>query len=270
MCEVRRGPIQSMRHVLPALLLASGCVLFPALDYQSSTPVDGGAGDVFVAEAGDVSVPDAGADAGHWTFMDDFNRANAPALGNGWVEKQPVFWIVNNQAAVVTAGSDYRDSIAYRPPMENVTDVTASVELRYGTSAGGYPQLHVRVQTASVVSTGVLDDYLLFPASGGTTDMVIARNRGNATFTMLTSYKLTTPLDTAHMYRLTLSAIGVSPVALTATVERLDVSTWTSLGTATVQDSDPERVTGPGSVGFSAGSEPKGQFVYDNFKVTGR
>ncbi len=265
---MRLGLVFAVACVLPACALLTNLNDLGATD--AAAPDVGTTTDAAADVSADVtSAPDAG-DAG-WSFLDDFNRADAGTLGNNWVTKQPAFTLASNAAMRVNATSyDYRDLMVYRPASEDVADVQASFELHYGSAAQGWPQIHVRIQSATAGLSNTLDDYLLFPQSGGTTSMIIARNNGTANYTTLATFSLGSPLDTTHTFRFTLAAKGTSPVVLTGSVERLDGSSWTLLGTSTVQDSDASRIATPGSFGFSGGSsDTTGQYSYDNFTAHG-
>ncbi len=258
-----------------SVLAMSGVAACSVLTNLDGLGFDAGSPDVSVGDGSPGDAPgdttaDAGADVATWTFTDDFNRADASVLGNGWIEKQPVFSIASGVVQTKSIGLDYRDEVAYRPPSENVTDVTASIEVNYGPNSGAWPQLHVRIQTSTVVLQSTLDDYLLFPASGGTANMIIARNRGGANYFTLTTFPLSSQLTSGQTYRFTLSAMGGSPVNLLGRVEQFTGNGWVSIGTSQIQDGDVNQIVTAGSVGFSEGDDYVGNYTYDNFMATGK
>ena len=131
--------------------------------------------------------------------------------------------------------------------------MVTSVEVHYGPSVQGYPQLHARIQASTVDVPNTLDDYLFFP-QGNSTTMIVARNNGTSSYTQLGAITLGAALDTLHTYRFTLSVQGSSPVNLSGMVGAADTSA--------------EQITSSGAAGFSGGSgDLTHQFTYDNFCV---
>jgi hypothetical protein len=56
----------------------------------------------------------------------------------------------------------------------------------------------------------------------------------------------------------------VSPVRLTAFVERLNGSVWEIIGQAAYNDTSSERISTAGAVGF--GGDVEDAYVFDNFR----
>jgi len=137
--------------------------------------------------------------------------------------------------------------------------------------SGSWQQIHVRVQPSTVDAIGRLDDYMMFPHGGGASSIDIARNRiTSSAYSIVTTFQLSSPMVPNIAYRFTLSATGASPVVLSGSVERLDGSAWTLLGSALTQDLDSSAVTTPGVVGFSASNaDPTGAYTYDDYVATG-
>ncbi|MCX8116118.1 MAG: IPT/TIG domain-containing protein, partial [Burkholderiaceae bacterium] len=202
----------------------------------------------------------------HANLSDDFQRADGAALGNGWIEKTPAaFSIQSGAVAKVAAGNGYLDNLVYRPAVEDVRDVEASVELRLLAASPGYPQIHVRIQSAGAALAGWLDSYILY-VDGDNTRAVLGRQRGSAFVAPLATITIAPALNTADTFRLRLRAVGTSPVQLAAFVERLAGGSWQVIGQAAVNDLAPDRITAAGAVGFSGYIETA--YRYDNFVRT--
>jgi hypothetical protein len=228
----------------------------------SSDATNDVAADVAAFDVADVATSDGGC-----VFFDDFNRSTDGGIGNAWIAKQTGFVLVNGTVQRSYANTfDYPDLIVRRPSSEDAVDVTASMEVTYGIDAGGFPQLHARIQEATVNLPDAIDSYLLFPSNGGTTNMTIARATGTSGYYGLATFPLGTPLELGSTYRFTLSVQGTTPVALSASVERFDGNIWTTIGAVTANDAASSRIAAAGSVGFSASNaDLTSQFAYDNF-----
>lgn len=204
--------------------------------------------------------------AAHANLSDDFQRADAAALGNGWIEKAPAaFSIQSGAVAKVAAGYGYLDNLVYRPAAEDVRDVEASVELRLLSASPGYPQIHVRIQSGSAALPSWLDSYILY-VDGDNSRAILGRQRGSAFVVALATITIAPALNTTDTFRLRLRAVGTSPVQLSGFVERLSGSSWQVIGQASVNDLAPDRITAAGSVGFSGYIETA--YRYDNFVRT--
>jgi hypothetical protein len=197
------------------------------------------------------------------TYIDTFSVSDGEVLGGGWIEKSPgSFAIVGGEVIKQAVSSGYRDNLVYRPASEDLLDVEASVELRVLSNPPGYPQIMVRVQSATVGTANVLDGYLLY-INNGTGQAVLSRQTGSASETTLATMPIGT-LDPAQRYRLRLRAIGTDPVVLTAWVERLTGSAWEVVAQVDVTDSTAARIATGGSVGFGGYIEGS-SYVFDNF-----
>ena len=196
-------------------------------------------------------------------IADNFDRADAAAIGNGWIEKNAAaFVIAGNEAGKPGAGNDYRNNIVYRPASEDVLDVEASIEFRLLSLPAGYPQLMTRIQSATAANNANLDAYLLY-VNDSTSQAVLSRQTGSNWDTPLATLSLSPSLNTTDRYRLRMSAMGTSPVQLAAFVERLNGSTWQIIGQANVNDGNAQRIATAGSVGFGGYIETN--YRYDNF-----
>lgn len=199
----------------------------------------------------------------HANLTDDFARPNDAAIGNGWIEKYPAAFRISGGEAVKDAVSQgYLENIVYRPAIEDVLDVEASVEFRLLTASPGYPQILTRLQSATAPAGGQLDGYMLY-VNNNTTQAIVGRQRGSAFVEAMGTLSLTAALNTTNRYRLRLRTEGVSPVQISAYVERLDGLVWTTIGQSIVSDGASNRISTAGSVGF--GGYVEAAYAYDNF-----
>lgn len=198
-------------------------------------------------------------------LLDDFNRVNNDALGNGWTEKSPQALAIIGQAAVklATPALGYRDVMAYRPEAEDQLDAEVSIEFTVLTAQPGFPQVFLRAQRATIDVADQYDGYLLFIA-GEPATAVLARQHGNQSTTDLVEFPLSPPLDTNSVYRLRLRAIGTGVVGLQGFVEEQVGASWVAIGEATYADSSVDRIAAAGAVGFGAHTEASP--IYDNFR----
>lgn len=204
---------------------------------------------------------------GNPQFVDDFNRSDSSNVGNGWIEKSPAAFALNAGAVEkAQVGSSYWDNIVFRPASENLQDVEASVEFRLANLSPRYPQIFARVQTATALTGGYLDAYILY-VSDSATDAVLGRQDGSNFVTSLASIGIAPALNTTDNFRLRLSVTGTDPVNIVASIDRFNGTGWDVIGQAPVADSAPQRITSAGSVGFG-GSSAEDQYTYDNFTRT--
>lgn len=196
-------------------------------------------------------------------LVDDFSRADGAGIGNAWIEKTPeAFSLSNGRVVKQAVGTWYRDNVVYRPAAEDVLDVEASIEFTLSSLPPGYPQIFVRLQSATVATTDVLDGYILF-FEDNANFALLARQTGNQYPVTLGTLNLTQPINTSGTYRMRLSATGTDPVQLTAFVERLDDGIWQVIGQAYATDSSSSRIASAGAVGFSGYIESS--YSFDNF-----
>jgi hypothetical protein len=264
-----RAAARAAGFVLGAAGLAACSLLVDAGGLTGAKPP--GAGDAGADDAptaSDVGASDRAAeaapDATAAQFLDDFNRADGIALGNGWAEKNPIaFELLGGEVVKPTTQKSYRDNLAYRPSAEDRLDVEASIEVRFRAMPPDFAQIFVRAQRAGIEAPDAYDGYLFY-VDGDPSRVVLGRQRGGAFVVSLDTFSLTSPLDATRRFRMRLSARGTLPVELTATVEVLAGGTWQAIGSATHSDAEQERVQTPGATGFSMseGSDT----VYDNFK----
>jgi hypothetical protein len=99
-----------------------------------------------------------------------------------------------------------------------------------------------------------------------TTSVVLGRQRGSQFVTTLSSFTLSTPLNTTDMFRLRLRTTGTSPVQLQAIVERFVSGNWVIVGQTSASDSSAERLTTPG-VG-AIGGWIEATYTFDDFATS--
>jgi hypothetical protein len=217
----------------------------------------------------DVAAPlDAPIDAPSNVFVDDFERADAADVGNGWIEKNPpVFSLQGGEVVrILTNPESYRDNMVYRPASEDVLDVEISVRVRITSLPPRYPQIFVRAVSATITTPDSYDGYLLYVVGTVTDRVVLGRQRGGVFVVTLATINLSESFNTTDPFRLTLRAQGTDPVQLAARVERFDGASWIVIGEANVEDAAAERIAGAGTVGFAGDEQPP--YVYDDFRRT--
>jgi hypothetical protein len=199
-------------------------------------------------------------------FSDDFDRTPSPNVGNNWTEKTPAAWdIFNNSLRRLDTSQSYEDNVCYRPAAEDLLNVEVSVEIKLSSIPPGRPILFVRGQRNTIATPATLDAYFLYLSLAANPRAILVRQRtGSPASTNLPDDFALPNLNTTDTFRMRLRVQGTNPVVLTAWVERLQGIQWVGVGTATVNDSDPERITGAGTMGVS-GNEPNPAYVFDNF-----
>ena len=196
-------------------------------------------------------------------FFDDFNRPNGPVIGNGWIEKTPAAFQLNNGfAQKLSVSTSFQNNVVYRPAAEDALNVETSIEFSLSGPSPGYPQIFVRAQSGTITGNNAFDAYLLFINNGG---QAVLRRQNGTSYTNFLTFTIGS-LNTSSTYRLRLSASGTNPVALTAYVEQRTGSIWTVLNQVTYNDGSVGRIDVSGTVGFSGYIESGYQF--DNFTRT--
>jgi hypothetical protein len=256
-------------------LLCAAC-LFPSLgDLEGGARVGGDAGSDASADdasdAGNDAKTDAATDAGPSVFFtDDFNRADGPSIGNGWLTKDPSgYALKSGMVRWLGDAQSYRDHLVRRPPTEDRLDVKAQMTVVFGVGFPGpaYPQIDVRVQSATAANPDAFDGYIFYVEDDPTVAQ-IARQRGTSAETKLSAVAISPALQEGKSYRLALSAVGTNPVILTASIEQNVNNQWTFVVKQSVSDFDPQRIDTAGAVGFSGGNGSAGVYNYDDFSTS--
>jgi hypothetical protein len=202
-------------------------------------------------------------------LVDDFDRPDAEAINNGWIEKTPAaFTLVDGRAKKqLTTTSDYRDNLVYRPASENLANVEIAVDVTFTATPPGYAQIFVRARSATITASNSYDGYLLYVVGDSPGQVTLGRQLGTVFVETLSSFSVSPAFVANQRYRLTLRAVGKSPVKLSARVERVDASGVTLVGQTSAEDADPRRIQDAGTVGFSGSDEAT--YAYERFHRIG-
>lgn len=269
---MRWRPTLVLLALVPACTLVSGVGDLEVVDDAGPQPPgrtdagpedDGGVEASTDASDGAPDAPNDG-DAAAPGFLDDFMRADADALGNGWTEKTPgAFGLSSGTVVKVATATSYRDNMVFRPQSEDARDLEISVEIRTA-SVIEYPQIFVRAQRLTLESPNTYDGYLLYVPNDAT-QMILGRQRGSAFVVTLAQFTVTPAFDPDSVHRIRLAARGTSPVMLDAYAERRAPNgNWDVIGEVHHADADSLRIESPGAFGFSANEAPTP--IYDNFR----
>ncbi|MCI0400489.1 MAG: IPT/TIG domain-containing protein, partial [Gammaproteobacteria bacterium] len=216
-------------------------------------------------------------------FLDGFNRPDNPNIGNGWTEKFPnAFSIQNNEiASIDTAPIDYHDTIVYRPLSEDRRDVEVGVEFRV-LPGQSFPQVHARVQRNTITLSDTMEGYGFFvdgfePAPGRAIISIQPPVTNQFECYML-AIPFPSALQASERYRLRFRLTGANPVVLTGIVERFDGARWQVFASGTIthdnttqrdpnlfcaQGTMPPPIPGAGAVSFAKWTT--NNEVLDNF-----
>ena len=233
----------------------------PATDRCTANPSDADTPDIV-----DAPILDAPPDAPASGFVDTFDRPDADALGNGWIEKRaPVFRITAGEVTRIATVESYRDNMVYRPASEDVRDVEVSIRVRFSEIPPRFAQIFVRADSSTIEAPDSYSGYLFYVDGTVDNQVVLGRQIGTPFVVTLQRVVLSEPINTTDRYRLVLRALGANPVLLHARLEKLVVGgAGVVLGEATLVDTDPLQLTAAGTVGF-AGDEIAA-YAYDEFR----
>jgi hypothetical protein len=232
----------------------------PATDRCTANPSTPDAPDIDDAPV--LDAPDGPASG----FVDDFDRPDADALGNGWIEKvSPTFRITGGEVTRIdTMDSSYRDNMVYRPASEDIRDVEISIRVRFSQTPPRFAQIFVRADSATIATPDSYRGYLFYVDGVVDNEVVLGRQIGTPFVVTLERIVLSEPINTTDRYRMVLRAVGADPVLLHARLEKFVPGGEVVLGETTLSDADPLQLTAPGTVGF-AGDE-LAAYVYDEFR----
>jgi hypothetical protein len=190
------------------------------------------------------------------TFVDLFDRADSPTIGNGWTEKGDQFSISNG--AVLQMGSgNYVNLLLSRPDVAR--DVQTSMDVTFGQNFDSDPCLHVRMPPASD-ATNELIGYTFFTFRDFA---AIDREEQGNDGAELASQRLSPQLEIGQTYHMIFRVTGTDPVKLEATVLKPD---GTAAATLAATDASPKKIIGAGKIGFGSGRADAMRF--DNFTRT--
>lgn len=198
-------------------------------------------------------------------FVDDFDRADAPSLGNGWIEKHPsAFQLVDGQVVFESSAQGYEDNVWYRD--ESVLDVEVCIEVQLlEVDANTHPQVHARIQPEDIDQPGSVTSYILYIDDGS----LRLRRDIEGSPTQQWSAPLATALQAGPWYQLCLTVTGTDPVALDGQLFIDGSDRWQPHTEVWAQDDDALRIDQPGATGSSgADAMQVPHLVYDNFTRT--
>ena len=216
-------------------------------------------------------------------FYDNFERADSPAVGNGWTEESAdAFRVLGGMLVSQQTTYDYRDAVVSRPQAEDRSDVEVSVEFTRAIQTENFPQVHARIQRDAPQTPETLHSYLLFVNE-------FAGDPGNAVIAIqppvageVECFMATIPfperLQFGERYRLRFRVMGSLPVQLTGFVDHFNGASWDVMASGTtIHDNttqpDPNLFCGPGYMPApisDAGAIGVSKFrnrsdLYDNF-----
>lgn len=199
-------------------------------------------------------------------FTDDFERPDAVAIGNDWIEKHPLtFAIAGGRMVFESEGVGFENGLVYRPAAEEVLDVEVSVEVRFDVaSPPNHPQVHLRSDAAVIGELDTVHAYVIFIEDDNGSALAIARVDADGVWGAYDEVLLPEPLEVAVDYRMRASTIGTDPVVIDAAWERLEGEEWVVVTTLQLVDDTEGRIVDPGTVAVSGDGLELG-FSYDDF-----
>lgn len=202
------------------------------------------------------------------TFLDDFERPDAAAIGNGWWEKTPAaFRLQGGRVARVDVDSNYSNNLVLRPEDEAPRDVELVLTIHpLIVSPFGNPQIHARVQPDDVEVADSVTCYLLYVDDS---DLLHISRQEAGQFAGEATQPLAEPLDLGSVYRLRMRIEGEDPVSVDGYLERAIAREpgWAVHTEVHLVDDSPSRILTAGRLGFSANRELE-YFEYDDFGYT--
>lgn len=252
----------------------------------SSTTTDGTTGETTTGphgESGDSSESsddNGGTESGEpptpADFFDDFERADASFIGNGWREKVGAAYRLRNNrvSAEEVEQRSFVDNIVTRGPV--VRDVTVEIEFTVGTfSEFNHPFLLARL-LGSFTPNERLTGYAMEPRPERG-ELCVVRLQQNDTdgFRDLACSAYCDAIQQTCLvengrYRNRLTVRGVDPVELIASIEEFDNGEWVELHTVVATDTDiDDAIVDPGEFGFGGGQTglQLGNYDFDNFRA---
>lgn len=213
-------------------------------------------------------------------FFDGFNRGPAQDIGNGWIEKQPSFFelTADGRLFAPTTPLEFHDAIVYRPFTESQLNAEVGVEF-IKRADGRFPQLHSRIQSATITQPDTLESYILYVESGIADGLAFAVQP--PVFNVGECILLIVPFETlpqeGERYRIRFQVRGTYPVQLTGIMERYDGDSWELFVSGSIthdantvdpgwycpHPSVPQPVSSSGSFGLAKWFNPTE--YYDNF-----
>jgi hypothetical protein len=206
------------------------------------------------SDAESTGADTTGSPSGSYDFEDDFERADSPDVGNGWVEKTPAaFSLVDGGLRRTSGSTSYPNNLVYRPD-ETWLDVEAVLELTFDElEPTGHPQFVLRAQLADIDEPGSVTGYLLFVTNGGTLE--ITRQIAGS-FTYQVESPLGSAIELNRPYRMRLSVVGTNPVMVHGQLEERDgAGTWSVHTSVQMTDDSDMRIASAGTLALGAHTE---------------
>jgi hypothetical protein len=173
---------------------------------------------------------------GESLFTDDFNRPDGPDLGNGWTEKLPSAFSLQNGmvTSVDTIPRGFNDAITYRPTTQDADNVEVATEFVRTGNSERYPQVHSRVLRDNVDIEGELISYTAFLYDNYQEYLTITPIDGYEEC-YLAQFPLTEPTVVGDRYRIRFRTLGTgAEVRLTAYLDHFVVDRWETISAGTV------------------------------------
>jgi len=193
-------------------------------------------------------------------FFDDFNRPDAPVLGNGWVEKFPgAFQITAGEVVYETgANSLYYNNLFFRPPIEGAADIEIAVDFDIvNFDDNNEPHIVVRAQPDTFILDNPYNAYILVPRPS-LNDLCIMRFIGAAAYDDARCEAFVEKgelLEAGETYRLILRVEGGGPVNLVGRLEHRVNGMFEEILMVNWSDESPAAIVDSGTWGISGGTE---------------
>lgn len=201
-------------------------------------------------------------------FFDNFNTTDGPNIGNGWTEKDPnAFSIQDGEIVSQGTANQYRENIAFRPIAEDRQDLEVSAEFVRQPN-GAFTQLHARAQRSTVALEGFLESYIFYIEEGATPismAFAISPATQNLGECLIDQIPLPAPFQVGERYRMTFRVTGQDPVQMDGRVEQFTAGEWQTIFDEQVLHDEntpvgpfycapgfmPPPITNGGTMGFS-------------------
>jgi hypothetical protein len=227
-------------------------------DYRFDRPPGAGAG----AGAGSGGASGSGG-GGAGNPCDDFERANDPDVGNGWLEKTPAAFSVLGGELVndPTGPAGWKDNVAYWGEDEAYS-LHASVVVRFTEDITGHPRLLVRAPILFIDGADAIKTYAVGIPDADSVSLI--RQDAN---TVAGGFDLTSPVEVDERYRISVDIAGQATAVLDVTVEHeSQPGMWTVIGEDSWTDTNSPGFLDPGTAGVAMNGG--GTAVFDDFCLT--
>lgn len=203
-------------------------------------------------------------------FFDDFQRDENTELGNGWLEKTPTAWAIDEDAVVaeLIAAGNYYDQVVYRAELESDIEIRADFLIE-APNDSNEPHLIARLDPTAVAQGVPYTGYILVPQLSQDRLTLMRFNGVDGIDAQQATPWPSAELVPDRWYRLVMSVTGPGPIHLHG---RLETQGETDGAWETIVEVDWDDVQGnpigdAGFYGFSGGqyADLLGNFRFDNF-----